>query len=468
MTARRGLAVAAAGLLACWPGCAPPARALTPPPVDHTLLPPAAHPRPPAATTQREVCTVPRPRARDAPPVATARVTDRAALWRLSRGDGQRVAVIDTGVARHPRLPRLEGGGDYVADGDGTVDCDAHGTIVAGIIAAAVDPDDTSGFAGLAPGATLVSLRQTSTKFAPTDDPAADGVGDVDTLAAAVRTAADLGASVINISSVACAAGPLNDGSLGAALAYAVDVKDAVVVSAAGNVGGPGRCPRPGAASASAQDSWDSATVAVSPAWYDDYVLTVAAVDAEGTPAEFTLAGPWVDVAAPGEDVVSLSPTGAGLVDALPALGREAPISGTSYAAPVVSALAALVRARFPELTAREVTQRIEATAQRAPGGWNPYVGNGVVDPLAALGTEPPAPPPAPAARPVPAPAAGTNDTAGPGRRAAGRTALAGTAMCAAVLVALLAATRRRSPRVGAVTGEQGGLPAQRGTGREQ
>ena len=191
-------------------------------------------------------------------------------------------------------------------------------------------------------------------------------------MASAVRTAADLGATVINISSVACGTGPLDDGRLGAALAYAVDVKDAVVVTAAGNAGGAGQCPRQ---SASPEMTWDSATVAVSPAWYDDYVLTVGSVDDTGAPSAFSLAGPWVDVAAPGENMVSLNPGGSGLADALPVLGRAMPLSGTSYAAPVVSGLAALIRARFPTLTARQVMQRIEATAHGSHGGWDPVVG---------------------------------------------------------------------------------------------
>ena len=61
----------------------------------------------------------------------------------------------------------------------------------------------------------------------------------------AVRTAADVGATVINVSSVAClpAEGELDDRALGAALSYAVDVKNVVVVAAAGNVGAPGQCP---------------------------------------------------------------------------------------------------------------------------------------------------------------------------------------------------------------------------------
>ena len=258
-------------------------------------------------------------------------------------------------------------------------------------------------------------------------------------MASAVRTAADLGATVINISSVACGTGPLDDGRLGAALAYAVDVKDVVVVTAAGNAGGAGQCPRQ---SASPEMTWDSATVAVSPAWYDDYVLTVGSVDDTGAPSSFSLAGPWVDVAAPGENMVSLNPGGSGLADALPALGRSMPLSGTSYAAPVVSGLAALIRARFPTLTARQVMQRIEATAHGSHGGWDPVVGNGLVDPMAALraGEVPAAPPPEPS----------TPSAAGPPAARARTTAVVGAGVCATVLAAAMAvlslAARLRRP----------------------
>ncbi|WP_062897425.1 type VII secretion system ESX-4 serine protease mycosin MycP4, partial [Mycobacterium avium] len=333
-------------------------------------------------TAQREVCAT---LTADSGPGrrGPAGGSDLSAVWQLSRGTGQRVAVIDTGVARHRRLPAVVPGGDYVSTGDGIQDCDAHGTLVAGIIAAAADPKSDE-FSGIAPEATLISIRQSSAKFGPAGNRSGGGVGDVDTLAKAVRTAADLGASVINISSVACApvVSAPDDRALGAALAYAVDVKNAVVVAAAGNTGGPGQCPpqRPDA-------TWQTITVAVSPAWYDDYVLTVGSVNADGAPSTFSLAGPWVDVAAPGEAVTSLAPE---------------PVSGTSYAAPVVSGLAALIRARFPALTARQVMQRIEATAHHPPAGWDPLVGHGTVDPLAAVSAETGAPPPAPRAAAVP------------------------------------------------------------------
>ena len=200
-----------------------------------------------------------------------------------------------------------------MSTGDGTDDCDGHGTVVAGIIGAERIPTDPA-FSGIAPNATLLSIRQSSNKFRAADDPSGSGFGDVERSRSAVRTAADMGATVINVSSVACLptdAG-LDDRPLGAALAYAVDVKNVVVVAAAGNVGGAGQCPeqnpatvRPGPG----QPDWDRVSVVVSPAWYDDYVLTVGSVDERGAPSSFSLAGPWVDVAAPGEGMVSLEPT---------------------------------------------------------------------------------------------------------------------------------------------------------------
>ncbi|MGP4057324.1 type VII secretion-associated serine protease mycosin [Mycobacterium sp. 4D054] len=412
----------AVAVLALFP-TAPYAAAVGPPAVDESLLPapgPAAPLRP---TTQHDACVTAPPAAAAATGPGQVRGLDLPALWALTRGAGQTVAVIDTGVARHRRLPHLVPGGDYVSRQDGTADCDGHGTIVAGIIGAAPDTADPDAFAGLAPEVSLLSIRQSSNKFRAVDEPGGSGVGDVDTLASAVRTAADQGATVINISTVACVPveGSLDDRALGAALAYAVDVKNVVVVTAAGNVGGAGQClehnPRdPTLATA--------VTTVASPAWYDDYVLTVGAVNADGIASEFSLAGPWVDVAAPGEGVISLAPAGDGLVDTSPA-GR--PISGTSYAVPVVAAIAALVRARFPELTARQVMRVIEDTAHDPPGGWDPVVGHGVVDALAAVsatgaGTGETV---TPAATPIAAPS--------PPRTTSRRTAVQAAVLCLAL-----------------------------------
>ena len=111
----------------------PSAHAVSPPEVDDRWLPKPALPAPPRPTVQREVCTT---IAADPVPGGDQRANlDLPRVWQLTRGAGQRVAVIDTGVSRHRRLPDVVPGGDYVFTGDGTQDCDAHGTLVAGIIA---------------------------------------------------------------------------------------------------------------------------------------------------------------------------------------------------------------------------------------------------------------------------------------------------------------------------------------------
>ncbi|MCW2514203.1 MAG: serine protease [Mycobacterium sp.] len=441
----RAVAVASVVVAVC---AAPTAAAVTPPQIDDALLPPARPPAPRAPTEQTAACpVVPR---MTGPAARLPNLTELEAVWLMTKGAGQTVAVIDTGVARHRLLPHLLPGGDYVSTGDGTQDCDGHGTIVAGIIGAARPEGADARFAGIASDAGIIGIRQSSNVFRPSGGAAAPGVGDVDTLAAAVRTAADVGATVINISSVACmpADQSLDDRSLGAALAYAVDVKNVVVVSAAGNVGGAGQCreqnPPPDPAHPGRPD-WDAVDVVVSPAWYDDYVLTVGSVDGAGRPSAFTMAGPWVDVAAPGEAVVSLSPDGEGLVDSVPGAVAPNPISGTSYAAPVVTGIAALVRAMAPRLTARQVMRRIEDTAHHPAAGWDPWVGHGVVDALAAVsaeGVRPTVPPTqAPSAQMGPEPPAG--DTA------SRRTSLVGAAACigAAAIAMTLSAGRLRRRR---------------------
>lgn len=401
---------------------APPAAADPAPPVDDSFLPAPAEPGPPLPTRQVVSCSLP---TLSTDPALARLPFDTELLaqaGQLSTGEGQVVAILDTGVSRHRQLPDLVGAGDYTSTGDGTHDCDGHGTLVAGIIAAQADPADENAFVGLAPGVTVMSIRQTTTKFGVRAGDGA-GLGDVITLAMAVRTAADLGATVINISAVACEPGGyIDDRALGAAVAYAVEIKDAVVVSAAGNINA--ECP---------------ANSTVSPGRYDDYVLTVGSVGRDGSASDFTLAGPWVDVAAPGEAVVSLDPDGTGVVDTKAASDGAGPLEGTSYAAPVVSAVAALVRSRFPDLTAREVAQRIEDTARPGPAGWDPFVGNGVVDPLAAISVETPTQTPTTTQTPRPASVTRSPIVAPPDYPAA-RFALLGVAVCLGALAAFFAA----------------------------
>ncbi|MEV7555147.1 S8 family serine peptidase [Amycolatopsis sp. NPDC089917] len=378
-----------------------------------------------------------------------------------SIGGGVKVAVIDTGVTAHPYFNgRVESGGDYVATPNGgkapgLEDCDGHGTEVAGIIAA--NPTDQSiGFRGVAPDATILSIRQSSQNYEEAEKKseappassnsappassnnqpgselppssqgngavggAADGTapgqdkggrqqeqgktaGTLKTLAQAVVRAVDKGARVINMSVDNCrqADGKITEGEqqLQAAVNYAVK-QDVVVVAAAGNVGD--KCPQ------NDQPDPKSPKMIVTPPWFADDVLSVAAIDDTGGVADFSVNGPWVSVAAPGTKIISLDPAegSSSLANLTIEGGKDpGPIQGTSFAAPYVAGLAALVRAKFPGLQAREVMNRIKATAQHpaAPGGRDNFVGFGVIDPIAALTAIVPSE--ADKAQPVPLPA---------------------------------------------------------------
>jgi membrane-anchored mycosin MYCP len=119
-----------------------------------------------------------------------------------------------------------------------------------------------------------------------------------------------------------------------------------------------------------------------------DYVLSVGAVDNAGAPIDKSLTGPWVGVAAPGVGIMGLAPQSDGPVNAYPPTRpgeRDVPFWGTSFAAAYVSGVVALVRAKFPNLTAHQIVNRIQQTAHNPSRGVDNRVGYGVVDPVAAL-----------------------------------------------------------------------------------
>ncbi|MEN4466817.1 S8 family serine peptidase [Mycolicibacterium conceptionense] len=282
------------------------------------------------------------------------------------------------------------------------------------------------GMIGIAPDAVIVAIRQSSQLFRPAeprldqDQEQVRRAGDINSLARAVVHAANLGARVINISLVSCipVSKPVDQAVLGSALRYAAVDRDAVIVTAAGNAGTQGCTQNPDPASG--ESGWDDVVTIASPAWFDDFVLTVSATDNAGIPLDGQLAslhGPWVDLAAPGLDIVGLSTSG-NVINAQVVDDKIGPLTGSSFAAAYVSGVAALVRAKFPQMSAPEVMHRLTATAHAPASGRDTTVGFGVVDPLAALtwniapstphmrdGTEAPLhvppPPPAPDSRPA-------------------------------------------------------------------
>lgn len=278
-------------------------------------------------------------------------------VWRFSTGKGVTVAVVDSGTdARHPQLiGRVDRGVDYlVPGGTGQVDCVSHGTAVASIIAAAPQPG--IGFRGLAPDARILPLRVSEREV----DQTGGGTGravDPARFATAIRDAVNRGATVVNLSLVLSSDSP----PVEAAVAYARN-RDVVVVAAAGNGYDPNRPDR---------------VVMSYPAAYDG-VIGVGAITEAGTRWSGSQVGPYVDLVAPGEKVVAATRVrGHGRFD------------GTSFATAFVSATAALVRARYPTMTAREVERRLLATASPAMGGRDRSgYGWGVVDPYRAVTEE--------------------------------------------------------------------------------
>ncbi|MFI7502945.1 type VII secretion-associated serine protease mycosin [Streptomyces sp. NPDC049687] len=279
------------------------------------------------------------------------------ALWAQSTGKGVQVAVIDTGVdVKNPQLsmavdaskgknllPAENSEGEKIDRGNnqGTTDAVGHGTRVAGIIAAR--PAKGTGFVGLAPDATIIPIKQNN----------AEGDGTALTLAESIRYAVDEGADVINISQdTANAVEPAP--SLKQAVDYALD-RQVVVVASAGNDGLGGN------------------VKVTYPASYGG-VLAVAASDRNNERASFSQSGEFVGVAAPGVDMVSTVPGDGHCSD-----------NGTSFSAPYVAGVAALLKSKYPKWTAREIVAQIEQTAERSISGHDRLVGWGVVDPVKAL-----------------------------------------------------------------------------------
>ncbi|WP_329174098.1 type VII secretion-associated serine protease mycosin [Streptomyces sp. NBC_01477] len=286
-------------------------------------------------------CTFPAPNVKQMPWSLQRMLVNQ--LWQSTKGKGVKVAVIDSGVdVRNPQLAGAVDRQDSVdlidAKSRGIVDPVGHGTEVAGIIAARQSP--STGFVGLAPEATIISIRQASE----------DGTGTVPHLVTALQKAVAAHAKVINISQDTPRGTPELESAIKAALQA-----DVVIVASAGNDGGDGK----------ARTTY--------PGGYAG-VLAVGASDRNNERASFSQAGDFVGVAAPGVDMLSTVPGGGQCVD-----------NGTSFAAPYVAGVAALIRAKHPKWTAPQVVAQIEQTAQRTSLGHNSLVGWGVVDPVRAL-----------------------------------------------------------------------------------
>ncbi|WP_306210025.1 S8 family serine peptidase [Actinoplanes sp. RD1] len=254
--------------------------------------------------------------------------------WETTRGSsGTVVAVVDTGVSAVPDLAgRLLPGHDFVNNDDDASDDQGHGTMAAGVVAAA--GNNTTGIAGVCWTCRILPVKVLGS----------DGFGDYSVIAEGIRWAADHGADIINLS--------LGGGSASQLFTDAVNYatgKGALVIAAAGNDG-------------VATPHYPAAVPAA---------LAVAGSDQNDKRYKWSNYGSsWVDIAAPGCN---------------PAQARTGAVGefcGTSSATPFVSGVAALLRSTSPTPSAEAIRTALTSTADALPGGW---AGAGRIDAAAAL-----------------------------------------------------------------------------------
>ena len=302
-------------------------------------------------------------------------------------GYGVKVAVIDSGVdLQHEDLQcagKIEtvAGANYIDPSKSVDDDNGHGTHVAGIIGACTN--NGKGVAGVAPDATILPFKVLD----------ADGNGNLDNAALAVKAATDAGADVINMS-LGSLLGPASGARvpvktldfMDEAIAYAQG-HGVVVVVAAGNNGTP-PCEYPAAVEGvlcvGATDARDVKS------WYSNFP-----VRADGTPTANTVVAPggtgtpFCDI--PSEDILSTYATDvdAAAGDCDGRLGYTS-INGTSMATPHVAGVAALVydrlgAVRSPENAQKVVDAILNGSDDLGAPGWDPAYGSGRLNALGAV-----------------------------------------------------------------------------------
>lgn len=239
--------------------------------------------------------------------------------WGVTRGSSAiRIAILDTGIdAEHGDIhPKVVDARNFTTSRT-VSDRNGHGTHVAGIAAAVTN--NARGIAGLGFDSVLMNGKVLGD----------NGAGQWSWLASGIIWAADHGARVINMS----LGGTSHSATVEAAVNDAWG-RGVVLVAAAGN---------------------NNSSTLVYPAAYAN-VIAVGATDRNDARASFSSFGPWVDVAAPGVDILSTFPRTRRGVD------QYTLMSGTSMSAPFVAGLAGLVWTTGWGTSNTAVRDRIQAT----------------------------------------------------------------------------------------------------------
>jgi type VII secretion-associated serine protease mycosin len=297
--------------------------------------------------------------------------------WQQTEGAGVTVAVLDSGV--NPNVSDLSGsvisGPDLtgLSTPPGNPNWGVHGTWMASIIAGHGHEGGLDGVLGVAPDAKILSIRVIPEKTDPEYHKYETEPEQLiqKSLATGILDAVKDGAKVISMSLGYTAPSAIVRSAVEYAFSHGV-----VLVASAGNSGEESSSPGSASASSSGKGSARGGGFApVSfPAQYPG-VLSVAAVNQDGSVASFSSENLSVEVAAPGFDVM--------------AQGRDDQywsVSGTSPACALVAGVAALIKSKYPDLATDLVLRAIISTSRGGQsGGYNAKTGFGVVDAAAAL-----------------------------------------------------------------------------------
>ena len=256
---------------------------------------------------------------------------DSPRAWDVTQGDRSIVvAVVDTGLdLSHPdlrdRLTARDSWYDFGENDDDPSDTYGHGTHVAGIVGAT--GNNAEGVAGAGWRTSLMPVKVF---------PDNQGSTSMYTVAKGVVHAVDHNADIINLS----LGGSDDSDTMRDAINYAYD-HDVLVVAAAGN------------------DNSDDPTYPAA----DEHVLAVAATDQNDKKASFSNYGEWVDLSAPGVDILSTMPTYHVTMNDKGVKQDYDELNGTSMASPLVAGVAALVKAIHPDWNPDTIAQHLADTS---------------------------------------------------------------------------------------------------------